>query len=91
MSDQSWIGTGVLEQWVIIPQDNDQTTYRIVDLSILLTAVSSNVLSSGSTFPPGKDVSPAYVRIVAERLSCTNQSACGHLFNMGNRRNHESQ
>lgn len=34
-----------------------------------LTAVSSIVLSSGSTFPPGKEVSPAYVLSEADRLS----------------------
>ena len=32
------------------------------------TAVSSRLLSVGSTFPPGKDVSPAYVLNVADRL-----------------------
>jgi hypothetical protein len=34
-----------------------------------LTAVSSIVLSSGSTLPPGKEVSPAYVLSEADRLS----------------------
>lgn len=34
----------------------------------VLTAVSSIVLSPGSTFPPGRAVSPAYVRKVDARL-----------------------
>lgn len=40
-------------------------------------AVSSNVLSSRSTLPPGKDVSPAYDRSCEDRLlSSTYKSPC---------------
>lgn len=35
---------------------------------VTLTAVSSALRSSSSIFPPGSDVSPAYVRNEAERL-----------------------
>jgi hypothetical protein len=51
---------------------SNQIDYLFKDKTIKevmqLTAVSSIVLSSGSTLPPGKEVSPAYVLSEADRL-----------------------
>ena len=44
-------------------------TMIITSQIMKLTAVSSIVLSTGSTLPPGKEVSPAYVLSEADRLS----------------------
>ena len=47
------------------------------------TAVSSIFLSSASHFPPGSEVSPAYVRSVADLLNSMSRGLIGMQFGHG--------